>query len=128
MSVSFSPIGGWMVVGPAAAVVLGLTLWVYRTRLRGTSGRWRWAALALRLLAILFCLTAALRPSLLIKRKTKIDTSIIFLIDSSKSMTIMDQASDRSRWDAGKKVIEEAKAVLKRYAPGVEAKFFRFDS
>ena len=53
ISVSFSPIGGsWPLLLVAIMAVTVLTLWAYAQRLRGTTGRWRWVALSLRLLAI----------------------------------------------------------------------------
>ena len=58
-----------------------LTLWAYRRRLHGTSGGWRWVALSLRLMAILLCLLAALRPSVALKEKQRQKASLIFLVD-----------------------------------------------
>ena len=60
-----------------------LTIWAYRLRMRGTSGRWRWLALGLRLAAVLLCVLAALRPSVLVLQKKNQPASLIFLIDSS---------------------------------------------
>ena len=69
----------------------GLTLWAYRRRLRGTSGRWRWFALSLRLMAILLCLLAALRLSVTLKEKKKSQSSLLVLMDDSTSMNISDE-------------------------------------
>ena len=66
MSVSFSPIGPWLVVVLAALVVMVLTVWAYQRRLRGTTGRWRWFALGLRLAAVLICVLGSLRPSVVL--------------------------------------------------------------
>jgi uncharacterized membrane protein len=126
MNVSFNPIGSWALLAPLAVLVVGLSLWVYVHRLRGTLGRWRWVALSLRVLAMLLCLAAALRPSLLLLRKEKLPTSIVFLMDVSKSMTIKDQAHDQARSDAARDTERKAKEFLKKYAPGIEAKFFKF--
>ena len=70
-SVSVSPIVPWPVLIGVIGTVTVLTLWAYRRRLQGTSGGWRWVALSLRLLAILLCLLAALRPSVALKEKKK---------------------------------------------------------
>ncbi len=88
MHLSFKPIGPWPIVAVAALAVTILTLWAYRQKLRGTSGRWRWVALGLRLTAVLLCLLAALRPSLLIDEKKKQDSVVLFLIDASGSMSL----------------------------------------
>ena len=90
ISVSFSPIGGsWPLLLLAIAAVTALTLWAYAKRLKGTTGRWRWFALSLRLLAILLCLMAALRPKVTLNEKKKQAASLVYLIDSSKSMTLI---------------------------------------
>jgi hypothetical protein len=69
MSVSFSPIGPWFVIVGGTVAVTVLTLWAYSRRLRGSGGRWRYFALTLRLLALLLCLLAALRPSVVLSEK-----------------------------------------------------------
>ena len=97
MSVSFSPIGPWPLVVLSALAVMVLTIWAYRLRMRGTSGRWRWLALGLRLAAVLLCVIAALRPSVLILQKKEQPASLIFLIDSSSSMGITDEVGAQSR-------------------------------
>ena len=78
-----SPIGPWPILIGVIAAVTVLTLWAYRRRLSGTSGRWRWVALTLRLLAVLLCLLAALRPSVMLQEKKKQAASIVILLDDS---------------------------------------------
>ena len=41
MQVTLTPIAPWPVVAVVFLVVLGLTIWAYQLRLRGTSGRGR---------------------------------------------------------------------------------------
>src|SRR3954452_22133441 len=82
MSVTFSPIGPWPVVVVFAIIVTGLTLWAYLQRIRSTTGLWRWFALGLRLAAILLCVLAALRPSLIFPEKKQQQASIVFLDDA----------------------------------------------
>src|SRR4051794_23540311 len=97
MSVSFSPIGPWPLVVLSALGVMLLTIWAYRLRMKGTSGGWRWLALGLRLAAVLLCVIAALRPSVLILQKKEQPASLVFLIDSSASMGITDEVGAQSR-------------------------------
>src|SRR3954462_6227145 len=66
MNGTFSPIGPWPLVAVAALLVTVLTVWAYRQRMRTSSGRWRWFALGLRLAAILLCVLASLRPSVVL--------------------------------------------------------------
>ena len=128
MSVSFSPIGPWPVVVLAALAVMLLTIWAYRARMRGTSGRWRWLALGLRLAAVLLCLIAALRPSVLILQKKNQPASLVFLIDSSSSMGINDEVGAQSRSGVALKILGRARAALKKLPPMLDVKFYRFDS
>jgi hypothetical protein len=69
MSVSFEPVGGWIVVALFALVVTGLTLWAYLPRIKATPGSWPWFALGLRLAAVVLCLLAALRPTVIFQEK-----------------------------------------------------------
>ena len=82
ISVSFSPIGPWPLLLGAAVAVTVLTLWAYSRRLKGTDGRWRYVAVTLRLLALLLCLLAALRPSVFLNEKKKQDASLVVLVDT----------------------------------------------
>ena len=58
MHLSLKPIVPWPVVAVMASLVVTwpLTIWAYQQKFRGTSGRWRWVALGLRLAAVLLCL------------------------------------------------------------------------
>jgi uncharacterized membrane protein len=127
-SVSVSPIVPWPVLIVAIGTVTVLTLWAYRRRLRGTSGGWRWVALSLRLLAILLCLLAALRPSVALKGKQKQQASLVILVDYSKSMSIADEAGGKTRWAVANEMLEQARELVKKLAPELDARFFAFDS
>src|SRR6516225_7249270 len=105
VSISLSPISPWPVLVGLASLVLALTLWAYSRQLRGTSGRWRWVALSLRLLALLLCLLAALRPSVFLKEKKRQAASLVFLIDSSRSMLFSDEVQGKTRWQVGKEAL-----------------------
>jgi hypothetical protein len=128
ISVSFSPIGPWPLLVGAALVVLWLTLWAYSLRLKGTSGRWRYVALSLRLLALFLCLLAALRPSVLIKEKKRQGASIVFMLDDSTSMLIGDEVRGRTRWDVAKKTLEDAVKIAKNLSRDLDTRVYRFDS
>lgn len=127
-SVSFTPIVPWPSLIGIIGSVTFLTLWAYRRRLHGTSGAWRWVALSLRLLAILLCLMAALRPSVALKEKQKQQASIVFLVDRSTSMTISDEVNGRSRWSVAAETIEHARESAAKLGPNYDAKFYAFDS
>ena len=105
-----------------------LTLWAYAKRLRGTTGRWRWFALGLRLLAILLCLMAALRPKVTLNEKKKQAASLVYLIDTSKSMMIADEVNGQSRWDVAKEILKQAQEQAKTLGPDLNVKIHFFDS
>jgi hypothetical protein len=127
-SVSVSPIVPWPVLIGTIGVVTGLTLWAYRRRLQGTSGGWRWFALSLRLLAILLCLMAALRPSVALKGKKKQQASLVFLVDVTNSMNIADEAGGKPRAAVAGETLKEAREQAKKLAPELDARFFAFDT
>jgi hypothetical protein len=129
LSVSFSPIGGsWPILILAILAVTALSLWAYSRRLRGTTGRWRWFALALRLMAILLCLMAALRPKVTLNEKKKQAASLVYLIDTSKSMLIADEVNGQSRWDVAKEIVKQAEEMGKTLGPDLNVKVHFFDT
>jgi len=127
MSLSFNPVGNWFVVAAFAAVVTGLTLWAYRRRIQGGSGAWRWVALGLRLAAVLLCLVAALRPSVVYEEKRKQAAALLFLIDASSSMRLADEAGGRTRWELARKTLGEGRAAGLALGDGLVLKSYRFD-
>ncbi len=128
MSITFQPIGPWPVVVILAAIVVFLTLWAYAQRMRHTKGAWRWFALGLRLLAVLLCLVAALRPSINFPEKKKQTAAIILMIDRSKSQTFNDEVNGQQRWTVAKKALAEAQKTISEKLKDIEVKVFQFDN
>ncbi len=128
ISVSLNPIGPWVLLVAAALLVLVLTLWAYLRKLRGSSGAWRWFALGLRLLALLLCLLAALRPSVILQEKKKQAASLVFLLDSSTSMLSGDELRGQSRWTVARAALDQALETAKSLGPNLEVKVYQFDS
>jgi uncharacterized membrane protein len=128
MSISFHPIGPWPVVALLAAVVTFLTIWAYRERLKGTNGGWRWVALTLRLLAILCCFVASVRPTINFPEKKPERASVVLLIDRSKSLEITDEVNGQSRWSVIKKAVSEARKSLADREKDLDVKEYQFDS
>ena len=128
MHLSLRPIFPWPVVVLASLAVLTLTIWAYQQKFRGTSGRWRWVAFGLRLAAVLMCLFAALRPSVLIDEKQKQDSVVLFLIDASRSMTTTDEVGGQSRWSVAEKALVEGQKQVEGKSKELTLKSFRFDN
>ena len=127
ISVSFQPIGSWPVVAIAALGVTVLTLWAYAPRLRNSQGAWRWVALGLRLAAVLLCLLAALRPSVVYREKQKQPASLLVLSDESRSMMFADEVNGQSRWQTQRKAVAAAPAS-KGLDENLTIRFYRFGS
>jgi len=128
ISITLSPIGSWPFLVGAVLAATALTLWAYSRRLKGTAGRWRWVALALRLLALLLCLVASLRPSVFLKEKKKQAASVVVLLDSSTSMLIGDEVGGRTRWEVAQQTTKQAREFAKTLGPDLDVRFYEFDS
>jgi uncharacterized membrane protein len=127
-SVSVSPIVPWPILIGVIVTVTVLTLWAYRRRLRGTTGGWRWVALSLRLLAVLLCLLAALRPTVTLQEKKKQAASLIVIVDDSTSMNISDEVRSQSRWAVACEILKQAKEAAKSLGPDLDIRFYKFDA
>src|SRR4051812_22263294 len=112
MYVTLDPIAPWPAIAIVAIGVTSLTLYAYHLRLRAASGRWKWVALGLRIAAVLLCLLAALRPTLVLIQRVKQRASLVFLIDDSTSMAITDERGGQSRWDAERKALEPVPEIV----------------
>src|SRR3954453_18835333 len=119
MSVSFNPVGSWLVVAVFAVGVTALTVWAYSLRMRGTTGAWRWVALGLRLAAVLLCLIAALRPTLVFQKKQKQPSTLIFLSDASQSMEVNDEVRGQKRWEVARKTLAQALDTARTLGAGL---------
>jgi hypothetical protein len=128
ISLTFNPIGPWPILLGVAVAVTALTLWAYSRRLQGSPGRWAYVAVTLRLLALLLCLLAALRPSVFLNEKKKQNASVVVLVDVSTSMNIGDEVRGQTRWDVAKEAVKQAREFAKTLGPDLDLKLYRFDS
>jgi uncharacterized membrane protein len=76
----------------------GLTVWAY-LRVPGATRRRIAVVLGLRLGAFLLTLIAILRPSLAFSDKNQQRSVLYVVLDGSESMTILDEFSNKSRWN-----------------------------
>ncbi|WP_165073480.1 glutamine amidotransferase [Paludisphaera rhizosphaerae] len=127
-SVSLNPIVPWPYLIIASAAVVALTIAAYARKLRGPGARWRWFAIGLRMFAVLLCLLAAVRPSVVLQEKKQQAASVIFLVDTSSSMKMKDEANNEARWASAKAALREGVAAAKKLGGDLEVKAFGFDS
>ncbi len=112
----------------AVVAVTALTFWAYSRRLKGPAAAGAMSPSSLRLLALLLCLLAALRPSVCLNEKKKQDASLVVLVDTSTSMNIGDEVRGQTRWDVATQVRQAGEGFAKTLGPDLDVKFYRFDS
>lgn len=128
MSPAINPIAPWPIVAIVSAAVVLLTLWAYRKKLRSTAGRWRYIAVALRMTALLMCLLAMFRPSLLLLQKVKQTAAVIFLTDTSQSMSLGGEAGGQTRLAAAQRALHEGMKTIEGMGPDLVARSLVFDA
>ncbi|ADV61010.1 protein of unknown function DUF1355 [Isosphaera pallida ATCC 43644] len=141
MRLSVNPIGPWALIILGAVSVLAATWWAYRVPVRSGVSRLRWVVVGLRIVAVLLCLAALLRPSVLIAERKTESALVLMLVDSSTSMTLTDEVGGRSRWEVALETVQQARAAIERIggasvsaerimeeeAAGLQAQYYRFD-
>src|SRR5262249_40223537 len=134
MSLTNDPAWPWSLSGiglPAlllvAAVLTGLTIWTY-LGVRGATVRRVSLVLALRLVALILALLAALRPSFAFRDAQRAPSFLLVGLDGWERMTIQDEFGGQSRWNAMLKSLQACEPQLQRLRDehNVGILFFRF--
>ncbi|GEM_PF-233709 len=108
------------------ALLVGLTVWTYIGIPRATTFRIG-VILFIRLAAIFMAFFVAFRPSVAIFDKQTIRSIIYLLLDSSESMTILDESDQTSRWDHLQQSLKDAQPLLEKLKlQDTEVKAFKF--
>jgi uncharacterized membrane protein len=119
-----------LLYGPPA--LAGLALGSYLGAARGASvrvpQRLVLAVLALRALGLLLALTAIARPAFAWEERAEARSAVWVLIDSSRSMSILDEDGSQSRWARVWAAFSEARPLLERLRSqaGIDFRFYRF--
>jgi uncharacterized membrane protein len=111
------------------AGLAGLMVATY-LRMPRTSTRRTAAVLLLRLLALGLVAVAVLRPALGFFEEAAQRTLLLILVDSSRSMTIQDEADHQTRWDMLLRSLRDSVPELDRLneEQQVDVQFYRFDA
>lgn len=122
------PVGGSyaLVFSTAGVLLLGLIL-IGPVRSR-VDGRRRATLFGLRLLVVLLMLVAMLRPTLIHTTTAPQSATLIVLLDSSRSMSVPDEAGKKSRWDAMSQVIQAVWPTLRKLDKEFRVVVYTFDS
>ena len=121
-----SPVGGYLLVALAAAVLLGLlALGPAQSRV---SQRRRRGLVAIRLVIVLLIVLAMLRPTLVWTTISRKPATLLILADQSRSMQVADAAGDKSRWDSMRASLVAAQPELTELANEIEVKGYSFDA
>ena len=63
-----------------------------------------------------------------LNEKKKQAASLVYLIDTSKSMLIADEVNGQTRWDVAKEILKQAQEQAKSLGPDLNVKVHFFDS
>ncbi|MES1213025.1 MAG: hypothetical protein ABUL64_00425, partial [Singulisphaera sp.] len=121
-----SPVGGYLLVALAAAVLLGLlALGPAQSRI---SRRRRRGLVAIRLAIVALTILAMLRPTLVWTTISRKPATLLILADQSRSMQVADAAGDKTRWDSLRVSLVAAQSELSTLAEEIEVKAYTFDA
>ncbi len=122
---SVEPVGGpWFAGAVALLVVLALLVGPAGKRL---PRKRRMTLLALRAGTAMLLLFAMWRPTLVAVETRKLPGSLVVMIDSSRSMQIVDSLGNQSRWEAVKSVLDSARDQLSELSESWDLKLYQFD-
>jgi uncharacterized membrane protein len=126
MNLTFEPIWSWPFIILVSAVILGVILGGYRTRIRHLPRTRRQMLWTLRLmLALLICFWM-LRPQLRLESRDETDAVLYVLSDTSRSMQTPDEVGGTTRFDAVKSTHEDIAPLLEELGEQVEIRMRSF--
>lgn len=115
----------YLVVGLAALVLVSLM--AFRPPASKTARGRRFILALLRLLVIALLIAAMLRPTLVYTETKRQPATLILLLDKSRSMSVPDAMSGKSRWDALRSELAKAASEIDNLPEEFEVKAYAFD-
>ncbi|MSR31012.1 MAG: hypothetical protein EXR99_05840 [Gemmataceae bacterium] len=95
------------------AFLVGVTIWTYLGIANATPARVA-ILVMVRVATLIVALLLALRPSLALSEKSAVRSILYLLLDSSASMSILDEIDQASRWDYLMELLKESKPLLEK--------------
>jgi uncharacterized membrane protein len=127
MQLFFYPIADSFLL--VALIALGLTGLLALGAGRGKLGAGqRWGLAAIRAVVILLVTLAMLRPTLVYTEIKKEKATLVGLVDQTRSMSVRDGLSGKSRWQSLREALAQAAPALRELARDFELKAYTFDS
>ncbi|MDO5581258.1 MAG: vWA domain-containing protein [Planctomycetia bacterium] len=126
--ITFSPIfGSFWITG---LLILFFLAVIFRLPPAGGSSRFfiRILIPAVRSLLILLLGILLLRPSMVLTVVQPLPASLVFLFDSSESMSIRDEKGEMSRWELMKSTLNKSSSSMNELRKNFDLQLFTFDS
>jgi uncharacterized membrane protein len=124
MQLDFHPVGGPWLVAIIATMLFAL-LGLVPTHIKLSAGR-VWMLRILRLLAVVLVLLAMLRPTLKYTQTRTVETTLVVLVDGSRSMQVVDSLAGTSRWQSLRQLLGDASSDFARLGEHAKVKFVEF--
>ena len=121
-----NPVGGYG-LATAAAVVLIVLLTLLGLPRHRLDRRQRVTLLLLRLGVIALAMFAMLRPSLVYSTSKPRSSTLVVLVDRSRSMIIGDAVGGKTRWEMLREAIDDSLPALGTLSENVEVRIYAFD-
>jgi len=96
-----------------AIILVGLTIWTY-WGMKGSTPERVGTVLGIRLAALGLACLMILRPSLAYKEELRVPSTLPIIWDGSESMTIQDEADNKSRWAVMRQILSHCEPLLQK--------------
>jgi uncharacterized membrane protein len=115
----------WVAVLGLLVAAAGFVFFFYRVVLRTLRGRRAWLLVGMRLTAVVLLFLLIFRPVLSYERQYREKLRLLFAVDTSASMSILDYANQPDRLS---RVVERLRGLSRDYGDDFEARYVAFDS
>jgi hypothetical protein len=112
----------------AVAVAMVLLLFIFGAGKDRLTRKKRAGLVALRLVVIAMVILAMLRPTLIYMETKKQPATLVVMADDSRSMTVPDMSSGKTRFAALEQALTDATPSLAKLAKDFEVKAYSFDA
>lgn len=123
---SINPVGSTLLVTIISALLLAALVWI-SPMLRQLGPKRQTMLIVLRVLVFLLIIMAMLRPTLVNTEMRQHPSTLLVLLDESRSMDVKDSVDGTSRWQLLNKTLSDGKRAIANLGEQVEVLYFTFD-